>query len=258
MKKKSKSSGKIIDINRREIRKRKKRAARIRFVCFLAVIAVISFMMTPVFNIKWIDVTGNEKTKFGEIVKASGVNYEQNIFRLNIKKSKEAVKELPFIDEVNVARHLPGGVMIKVTERIPVACIKYANGYALIDKEGRLLETVQEPDGFPEVVGIKLSKQKVGDTLKDTNPEKISAMDELLNTLKEHELLDRISLINIKDENNVTFVIDGNKTVKTGGNYRLDYKLMMLEATISELSKSEAGTIDLSVEGQALFSPKED
>ena len=64
-------------------------------------------------------------------------------------------------------------------------------------------------------------------------------------------------VINIKDSGNVTFVIDGNKTVKTGGNYRLDYKLMMLEATISELAKSEAGTIDLSVEGQALFSPEE-
>ena len=53
------------------------------------------------------------------------------------------------------------------------------------------------------------------------------------------------------------YVIDGNKNVITGGNYRLDYKLMMLEATVSELSRSEAGTIDLSTEGEALFTPDE-
>ncbi|MBQ2896921.1 MAG: FtsQ-type POTRA domain-containing protein [Clostridia bacterium] len=257
MKKQPKNSGKIIDINRREIRKRKKRAARNRFICFLAVIAVITFMMTPVFNIKWIDVTGNEKTKFGEIVKASGVDYEQNIFRLNIKKSKAQVKKIAYIDEVSIARHLPGGVMIKVTERVPVACIKYANGYMLIDKTGRLLETVKEQLNFPEIVGIKLAKQKAGETLKTTDEQRIVAMGELLDTLKEHELLERTSLINIKNADNVTFIIDGNKTVKTGGNYRLDYKLKMLEATVSELSRSEAGVIDLSVEGQALFTPEE-
>ena len=88
-------------------------------------------------------------------------------------------------------------------------------------------------------------------------PNEITAMDELLAELMEHGLLDRSSVINFKNPNNVTFVIDGNKTVKTGGNYRLDYKLMMLEATISELAKSEAGIIDLSIEGEALFSPEE-
>jgi len=255
--KKKESDGKIININRREIRKQKKRAARIRFICILAVVSIISFMMTPVFNIKWIDVKGNEKTKFGEVVKASGIAYEQNIFRLNIKKSKDAIKKLPYVDTVRIIRHLPGGVMFEVTERAAVACIKYANGYVLIDKEGRLLETVKEFEGIPQIEGIKLSKQKVGETLKDSIPDQIAAMEELLNKLQENDLSGRTSLVNIKDEDNVTFVIDGNKTVITGGNYRLDYKLMMLEATISELSKSEAGTIDLSVEGEALFTPAE-
>ncbi len=257
MEKKKQTSGKIIDINRKEIRKRKKRAARNRFICFLAVIAVICFLMTPVFNIKWIDVEGNQKTKFGEIVKASGVEYEQNMFRLNIKKSKQQIRTIAYIDDVKIARHISGGVMIKVTEREPVACLKYANGFVLIDKEGRLLETLKEPTGYPEIVGIKLSKQKIGDILKETDEAKIATMDELLDKLKEHELLQRTSKINISKANNAEFVIDGNKNVITGGNYRLDYKLMMLEATVSELSRSEAGTIDLSTEGEALFTPDE-
>ena len=92
--KKKQEDGKIININRREIRKRKKRAARIRFICLLAAVSVIAFLMTPVFNIKWIDVTGNEKTTFGQVVKSSGIQYDQNIFRLNIKKSKDEIKKL--------------------------------------------------------------------------------------------------------------------------------------------------------------------
>ena len=255
--KKEQENGKIININRREIRRRKKRAARIRFICLLAAVSVITFLMTPVFNIKWIDVTGNEKTTFGQVVKSSGITYEQNIFRLNIKKSKDAIKKLPYVDTVKIARHLPGGVMFKITERVPVACVKFGTGYAFLDKEGRLLELSENHPGIPEIQGIAIKNQKIGDILKDTIPNEITAMDELLETLSEHGLLDRTSVINIKNPNNVTFVIDGNKTVKTGGNYRLDYKLMMLEATISELAKSEAGTIDLSIEGEALFSPEE-
>lgn len=256
--KKNQEDGKIININRREIRKRKRRAARIRFICLLAAVSVIAFLMTPVFNIKWIDVTGNEKTTFGQIVKSSGITYEQNIFRLNIKKSKEAVKKLPYVDTVKIARHLPGGVMFKITERVPVACVKFGTGYAFLDKEGRLLELSDSHPGIPEIQGITLKSQKIGDILKDTMPDEITAMDELLSTLTEHGLIDRTSVINIKNPENVTFVFDGNKTVKTGGNYRLDYKLMMLEATISELAKSEEGIIDLSIEGQALFSPTEE
>lgn len=255
--KKKQEDEKIININRREIRRRKRRAARIRFICLLAAVSVIAFLMTPVFNIKWIDVTGNEKTSFGQVVKSSGIDYNQNIFRLNIKKSKEAIKLLPYVDTVKIARYLPGGVMFKITERVPVACIKFATGYALLDKEGRLLEATDSRPTLPEIQGITLKKQKIGEILKDTLPNEITAMDELLAELTEHGLLDRTSVINIKNPNNVSFVFDGNKTVKTGGNYRLDYKLMMLEATISELAKSEAGTIDLSVEGEALFSPEE-
>lgn len=255
--KKKQEDGKIININRREIRRKKRRAARIRFICLLAVVSVIVFLMTPVFNIKWIDVEGNDKTAFGQVVKSSGINYDQNIFRLNIKKSKDAVKKLPYVDTVKIIRYLPGGVMFKITERVPVACVKFATGYALLDKEGRLLESVADRPSVPEIQGIAIKKQKIGDILKETIPDEITAMDELLAALEEHGLLDRTSVINIKNPNNVAFVIDGNKTVKTGGNYRLDYKLMMLEATISELAKSEAGTIDLSVEGEALFSPEE-
>jgi len=256
--KRKKEDEKIININRREIRRKKKRAARNRFICLLAAVCVIAFLMTPVFNIKWIDVTGNEKTTFGQVVKSSGIQYDQNIFRLNIKRSKEAVKKLPYVDTVRIARHLPGGVMFKITERVAVACIKFGTGYTLIDKEGRLLEAVDSAGGLPEIQGITLKKQKIGDILKDTIPDEIAAMDELLSMLAEHDLLARTSVVNIKDPDNVTFVIDGNKTVKTGGNYRLDYKLIMLESTIAELTKSEAGTIDLSIEGQALFTPSEE
>ena len=179
------------------------------------------------------------------------------MFRLNIKKSKEAIRTIPYVKDVKIARYLQGGVRIKITERVPVACIKYANGYALIDDEGRLLETSKDTLGYPEIVGIKLAKQKIGDILKETDEAKINAMTEVLNMLGEYELTDRTSLINITKEENVTFVIDGNKKVITGGNYRLDYKLMMLEAAISELAKSEAGTIDLTNEGEALFTPEE-
>lgn len=257
MRKKEEKSGKIININRKEIREKKKRVARIRFICFLVIIAVICFLMTPLFNISKITVIGNTKTDSSAIIKASGITYDQNIFRLNIKKSKQAVRKLPYIDDLKIIRSMPGNVEIRVTERVPVACVKYGNGYVLIDNEGRLLETIKESLGYIEVVGIDISNKKIADVLSETDKNKITAMTEVLAALDECGLTDRISVMNIKNENNVTFIVDGNKNVITGGNYRLDYKLRMLETAVANILESEAGTIDLSNEGEALFTPEE-
>ena len=61
----------------------------------------------------------------------------------------------------------------------------------------------------------------------------------------------------MKNTKNISMIFDNDKEVIFGNTYRMEYKIAMLESALASLAPSEKGTIDLTVEGQALFTPKE-
>ena len=61
-----------------------------------------------------------------------------------------AVAALPKVADVRLDRRWPGTLTVTVTERVPVAARAEGGGYAVLDREGRVLETVpQRPPGLP-------------------------------------------------------------------------------------------------------------
>lgn len=225
----------------------------------LAVTAGV-LMLTPFFNLQWVDITGNEKVTSDQILKASEIAYQTNVFRVNVKKAAASIGKIPYVETVSVHRKLPGGIRIKITESVPVAYMPFGTSYVLIDGGGKLLESLpalSEEYKLPVVTGIALENFELGASIQTTNPTELKAFQNLMEKLREYSLLDRVSMIDISNPDHLTFQFDQNKTVQVGDAYRLDYKLMMLQATIEELAPSEAGAIDLTIEGKAIFSPKE-
>ena len=245
----------IIRIDRDKRLKKKKIKIRIA-VILLLVAAICTIMLSPLFNIKEIMVEGNSKTKTDLVLSTSSIKTDTNIFQINIKKSKQYIKAIPYIDSAHIYRKLPDKVTISVTERIPVCYIKHGTGFILIDRQGRFLEILKDkPEKLPEITGLKIKSVKPGDSLGSEYSENLSALNELITEFKNLEIFERVSEINIKNPENLVFKFDGNKKIIMGENFRIDYKLMMLKATIEEIAPSEAGTIDLSKEGKALFTP---
>lgn len=252
-----------------ERRKRKKKIVRFRrknsrvykiggFV-LLVVVTLFILMLTPIFNAKWIDIKGAEKVSGGEI--KSAISYYQgvNIFKINLPKSEKKLLEIPYVETAEVHRKLPDGIRVTITERVPVAYVKYGGGYALCDKTGRLLEQVKKVEvPLAEITGAPTEGLKIGQTLGDKNEEAQRAYTVLYEKLDEYQLFDRVTRIDVKNPYYLSFMFDGNKTVVIGDGYRLEYKFMMLQAAIEDLAPSEKGTINLTVEGKAIFSPAEE
>ena len=246
----------IIRIDRDKRLKKKKRRIKVA-VILLVIAAIVTVMLSPVFNIKEIKVQGHSKVKAETVLSTCGIIENTNIFKINIKQSKTLVKSIPYVGEVHIYRKLPGKVTISITEREAICYVKNGTGYTLSDIDGRFLETVKKkPERIPEITGMEIKTIKVGNTFGSEYKENIASLNELVGEFKNLEIYERVSQINIKDSKNLTFMFDGNKKVLMGENFRTDYKLMMLKATIEEIAPSEAGTIDLSKEGRALFTPK--
>lgn len=249
----------VVSIKRK--RRKKRRGAKIGGLIILLIITVFALMLTPYFHIKWFDITGNEKVTNEQIIQTANLQYNTNLFKVNLKNAESAISKIPYINTVTVRRKLPDGIRVQVTECVPVAYMPFGTAYVMIDENGKLLETVDKLENgpaLPVVNGITVDNFQLGMSLSETNPNEAKALKSLLEKLREYELYDRVSAFDISNSDNLSFVFDQHKKVVVGDSYRLDYKLMMLKAAIEQLAPSEAGTIDLTIEGKAVFTPDED
>ena len=141
-KKKRKQYKKISPEEERKRRIRKEKRLKIikailKIILFIAIIAGIAafLLVSPVFNIKEISVSGNNKIQATEIESLSQLNIEQNIFRFSKETVKNNIKQNAYIDSVEIKRKLPNKIEINVTERTPAYQIKFGNAFAYIDEK---------------------------------------------------------------------------------------------------------------------------
>lgn len=248
------SDEKIVRIRNKNIRRKKNR--RIAFgVILLLIGAMLAMLLLPCFNIKYIDVAGNEKVTQASLTEKSTVVYGDNIFKVKIKKGKRQIENIPYVESVKIRRKLPNIVVIDVVERKAVASIPAGESFALIDKECRILEKVTETQ-LPIIEGLDI-KINEGKFIEEEKPEFVANFKELTSLLEENGIKERITNYKVDKQGKITFVIDNTKTVIIGEEKNIQYKLLLLESAINELPPTQKGTIDLSKEGQALFSPEE-
>ncbi len=261
MKEHGNNSEKIIDLQeKRKTREKKRKHTKRKALIVLVFLAILVILMSPYFNVKWFDVRGNVKVTPYQIKSASNIVLNQNMFRVNIKKSKKLIKEIPYVQDAKIYRHLKGGIIISVTEREAFGYIKSATGDLIIDREGRVLEIAgkdYEYGSLTEIAGLKCGNLKPGTFIGENLKENLNLASEIYSKLQENKIEDRVNVINVKDSNNIILTVDGSKNVLLGNIYRIEYKLAMLETAIASLAPSEKGTIDLRTEGEALFTPSE-
>lgn len=132
-------------------KKRKRRIFILKCIalCILLITLILCAMFSPLFNIKTIQVRGNQKITENEIISLSQIAIEQNTFQLNKRKIKRQIKQNAYIEDVKIIRTLPSTIIIQVEEREPAYLLEYAGGYIYLDKQGYILEITQEKLELP-------------------------------------------------------------------------------------------------------------
>ena len=93
----------------------------LKIALILATIAGIGafLFISPVFNIVEIKVENANKISVNTYIALSGLHTEENIFRINKTKIREAIKTESYVEEVEIRRDLPGTIVLTVEERTP-------------------------------------------------------------------------------------------------------------------------------------------
>ena len=114
-----------------------------------------------------------------------------------------------------------------------------------------------ELTSLARIDGITPVEPKVGEVLNagDADAPKVTYLAAILGQLLTRDMASKVTVIDLSDAASPSFLYDGRFTVRLGANENVEYKFGMLQSAISQLTAGDTGTIDLSIDKRAHFSP---
>lgn len=243
--------------------------------------AIILLALSPLFNIRAIDVQGNQHYQKDEIVKITDITMGKNgfktiggdlasIFTLSYRNSEKKIKNsLPYIKDTNVKFALPNKVIIKVTERKPVGIVPYLGTNIVIDEERYVLDTIDNMGGshLPLIKGINLQHYEVGQELKQEESQNLDLALRVIGAVNDSDkdentnFIGLIDSIDVSDPAKVCLLVDSRLTVNFGDiekidSNEMDYKIKFLKQIFTDnLNKEAKGLLDFTTGGNPNFIP---
>jgi len=119
-------------------------------------------------NIEEVIIKGNDCLSKDEIFYKSGIQLGENIFKLDLKKSKDSLIQEPRIKEAEIKRVIPNKIIISIKERKAAAFVCIGEECFTSSKEGLMLSKIDKPEegfGLPLILGLEIDEIKIGETI---------------------------------------------------------------------------------------------
>jgi cell division protein FtsQ len=216
-------------------------------------------MTSTLFNMKTINVTGNSRVSQQEIIRISGLNYQQNIFRINTKETMKNIFQNPYVEKIKIRRGLPNIVNIDIIEREPIVLVPYVGSYLYLDSQGIVVEINTSIEGMklPVIKGLKFNTFKLGEEIKVENMLQLTGVIKLINEIKKAGLNQEITEINAEDILNLKFLTSSGIKVNLGDDSNINEKIPLAKAILQDLSsKKLKGTVEMGHKGNPVFKPE--
>lgn len=238
-KRKNKKFKKISNIKKikKEQNKLRKITIRICIISILIIILSVILASSEIFNTKEISVSGIDKLSKNEIISFSKINIGDNIFKINIGKTEELIKENSYVENVWLQRKLPNKIEIKVDEREVKYILQLAESYIYIDGQGYILEVSKEKKDVPILLGIltDLSNVEIGNRLTKEDLIKLNTVNKIVGVSENYEILKLITKIDITNEADYILYLESEmKTVYIGDASDLNTKILWAKTIIEQ------------------------
>ncbi len=238
------------DVKRRRAERRKKIVKRrliISFV-FLMIITVIVLAimcLTVFFPVMRVNAKGSQIYTASQIVKASGINEESNLFTVSQKETEEKIrKKLPYVDSVILKRELPDTVILEVTDAKEYAAVGVEGLYFVISESGYVLNSYEEIPTNTFLLNAGEATCKVGTPITFKDSESARLAYELADALQKSQI--KINSIDVTNALNITVRVCDKFDVKLGTEENLDKKILHLGGMIKSIG-DRSGQINLSM-----------
>lgn len=236
-------------------RRRKKKLQKIflLFTLMLSLFATLCLKL-PYFNIKTIQVLGNENISKNEIISLSKISAGNNIFYIDLKDSENNILSNPYIYSSKITRKLPSTLQISVKEREAVFYDVKDNKNVVIDKNAIVLQQRDDIKGMKliKLNGLDYSKVELGKTVSDADSRRVEVVKDLGDIIASNKI-SGITSVDVSSSVDIKISFD-NILVKVGSEDDIDKKInKALNILERKEVKGAKGYIDVSFDGNPVF-----
>ncbi|EPZ60281.1 POTRA domain, FtsQ-type family protein [[Clostridium] sordellii ATCC 9714] len=130
---------------------------------FLVILFIYIFISSSFFELKNIEVNGNEKLNTNQIKKLTSIGVGKNLFQYNLKDIEENIKSNPYIKYVEVKRKIPNQLIINIKENTEDFIINLDKKYLYIQSDGLILSEKSkiENKNIPIISGLKIKEYRL-------------------------------------------------------------------------------------------------
>lgn len=215
------------------------------FLTVSLIIAIIYFLLSPIFNINEVKVAGNEKITENQIISLSGIKLGDNIFKTNQKEVVSNIKQNAYIENVDFKRNLPNKIELNVEERKATFMLEFSNSYVYINNQGYILEISPEKIDGQIIIGFATETDQIheGNRLCNEDLEKLDMVLKIMDSASRNGASTLITKIDISDKNNYKLILESeNKTAYLGDASNISTRILYLKS-ILEHEKGKTGEI---------------
>ena len=211
-------------------------------VVLLVAFAALAFLLLH-YRVTNVEVIGNNHYSEQEIkdmvLKGNALD---NSLLLSVKYRNKSIRDIPFIESMDVEVIGADSIRIMVYEKSLAGCVTYLGKYMYFDREGIVVESAQEiTDGVPEITGLQFGYVQLYERLP---VEDESIFKEILNLT---QLLDKYEIsadkIYFDPDMKVTLYF-GDARVRRGSGSRMDEKIMQLSVMVPAI-EGKSGVLDM-------------
>lgn len=244
-------------VNTNNVHKKKKKNKKLIFkitkwttLLLVLIGGLICFLLSPVFNIKNINVYGNSKISTETIVSLSGISIDENMFKIRKADVINKIKQNAYIETVEITKKMSNTVEIEVKERTTTFLINIGQGYVYINNQGYILEVSSEKLELPIISGYITANADLipGNRLNNDDLEKLEVVLKIRDTAKSNEILNLITEIDISDEDNYKIIFgNDDKVAYLGDGTNLSTKMLYIKAML-EQEQGKPGEIFVNID----------
>lgn len=216
---------------------------RLTLYLTLVLLLLLFLFVSPVFRIRYIEVSGNHRLSFEDIQTLSDINTGQNILSFGSRASVNALAAHPYIASAHISRHFPDTVAIEIVERLPIASIQLNNSstYLLIDDMGFVLSVSAWPLlGLPVIEGVKVGSFSIGSQLEIDLNRAMGSFISLSRILRRYDI--SADSIDITNELDIIINVD-DKIIYFGNMDNADRRAQSLAGILGQLPRYGRGFI---------------
>jgi len=219
-----------------------------QLLAVVAAVAAISIGCIVFFRVQNVTVSGNARYTADEITEVSGIKTGDYLVLLDRGKIAHNLRSgLPYIESVAIRRALPDSVLITVEESKSAATIQIGESWWLINRSGKLLESLPEPGSYAVLIGFSPLSPVAGEMtlLPEDQSIRWDYAKDFLRVLEEQGLSEGLLELDCSTAGTFTARYNGNFTLifPSTGNF-IEYLTLFDLAVREELKENETGIFD--------------